>query len=65
MNSVYAAADNKEATILVGLDISAAFDNNTCMPSFILIRPTVWPQFTNVTDRQDRQDRQDRETTVR
>ena len=26
MNSVYAAADNKDATILVGLDISAAFD---------------------------------------
>ena len=26
MNSMYAAADNKEATILVGLDISAAFD---------------------------------------
>ena len=25
------------------------------MPSFILIRPTVWPQYTNVTDRQDRQ----------
>ena len=26
------------------------------MPSFILIRPTVWPQCTNVTDRQtDRQ----------
>jgi len=24
----------------------------TCMPSFILIRPTVWPQYTNVTDRQ-------------
>jgi len=24
------------------------------MPSFILIRPTVWPQCTNVTDRQDR-----------
>jgi len=22
-----------------------------CMPSFILIRPTVWPQQTNVTDR--------------
>jgi len=22
------------------------------MPSFILIRPTVWPQYTNVTDRQ-------------
>ena len=23
----------------------------TCMSSFILIRPTVWPQYTNVTDR--------------
>jgi len=23
----------------------------TGMPSFILIRPTVWPQYTNVTDR--------------
>jgi len=33
----------------------------TCVPSFILIHPTVWPQCTNVTDRtgQDRQtDRQ-------
>ena len=28
------------------------------MPSFILIHPTVWPQYTNVTDRQDRRDRQ-------
>jgi len=28
----------------------------TCMPRFILIRPTVWPQCTNVTDRQDRTD---------
>ena len=27
----------------------------TCMPSFILIHPTVWPQYTNVTDRTDRQ----------
>jgi len=27
----------------------------TCMPSFILIRPTLWPQYTNLTDRQDRQ----------
>ena len=26
----------------------------TCMPSFILIHPTVWPQYTN-TDRTDRQ----------
>jgi len=31
----------------------------TCMPSFILIHPTIRPQYTNVTDRQtDRQDRQ-------
>jgi len=27
----------------------------TCVPSFILIRRTVWPQCTNVTDRTDRQ----------
>ena len=34
--------------------------SHTCMPSFILIRRTVWPQYTNVTDRQtDRQDRTD------
>jgi len=26
-----------------------------CMPSFIVIRPTVWPQYTNGTDRTDRQ----------
>jgi len=35
------------------------------MPSFILIHRTVWPQYTNVTDRtgQDRTDRQtDRQT---
>ena len=30
----------------------------TCTPSFILIRPTVWPQYTNVTYKQDRADRQ-------
>jgi len=30
----------------------------TCVPSFILIRPTVWPQCTNVTDRRDRQTEQ-------
>jgi len=24
----------------------------TCMPSFILIHPTIWPQYSNVTDRQ-------------
>jgi len=29
----------------------------TCMPGFILIRSTVWPQYTNVTDSTtDRQD---------
>ena len=27
----------------------------TSVPSFILIHPTVWPQYTNVTDRTDRQ----------
>jgi len=27
----------------------------TCVSSFILIHPTVWPQYTNVTDRTDRQ----------
>ena len=33
------------------------------MPSFILIRPTVWPQYTNVKDRTGQTDRQtDRET---
>jgi len=35
----------------------------TCMPSVITIHPTVWPQCTNVTDRQTGQDRQtDRQT---
>ena len=33
----------------------------TSVPSGILIHPTVWPQYTNVTDRQtDRRDRTDR-----
>jgi len=27
----------------------------TSVPSGILIHPTVWPQYTNVTDRTDRQ----------
>jgi len=27
------------------------------MPSFILIHPSVWPQYTNVTDRQTGQDK--------
>ena len=34
----------------------------TSVPSGLLIRPTVWPQYTNATDRTCRQDRQ---TTVR
>jgi len=39
----------------------------TCMPSFILIRPTVWPQYTNVSDRQtaDREHRANRFTNGR
>jgi len=28
----------------------------TYMPSFILMHPTVWPQYTNVSDREDRTD---------
>jgi len=31
------------------------------MPGFILIRQTVWPQYTNVTDRQDRTGQTDRQ----
>jgi len=30
----------------------------TSVPSGILIHPAVWPQYTNVTDRQDKQNRQ-------
>ena len=33
----------------------------TCIQNFILIHPTVWPQYTNVTDRRDRRDRTDRQ----
>jgi len=28
----------------------------TCTPSYMLIHPTVWPQYTNITERQDRTD---------
>jgi len=34
----------------------------TTMLSFMLIHPTVWPQYANVTDRTDGQDRQVRQT---
>ena len=38
----------------------------TCLPRFILIRPTVWPQCTNATDRTGQTDRQtDRQTGQR
>jgi len=30
----------------------------TSIPSGVLIHPTVWPQYTNVTDRQGRRHRQ-------
>jgi len=33
----------------------------TCMPSFILIRPTVWPQCTNVTDRTEQTGQTDKQ----
>ena len=33
----------------------------TSVPSSILIQPTVWPHYTNVTDRQTGQDRTDRQ----
>jgi len=29
-----------------------------CKPSFILIHPTIWPQYTNVTDRTGQTDKQ-------
>jgi len=32
----------------------------TRVPSFVLIRPTVWPLYTNVADRTDRRGRSDR-----
>ena len=34
------------------------------IPSGILIHPTVWPQYTNVTDRQTEQDKQDNGTAA-
>ena len=37
----------------------------TSLPSGILIRPTVWPQYANVTDRQDRQRGQRADSTGR
>ena len=37
----------------------------TCVPSFILIRLTVWPQCTNVADRQDRTDRTGQRNDIR
>jgi len=46
---------------------AAGFPSNTMWPgqgrgltSFILIHPTIWPQYTNVIDRQRQTDTQDR-----
>jgi len=39
------------------LDVAEVY-LTTCMPSLILIHPTVWPQYTNVTDRQTDRQRQ-------
>jgi len=36
----------------------------TSMPSGTLIHPTVWPQYTNITDRQTGQDRTDNSPTA-
>ena len=33
----------------------------TSVPSFILVHPTVWPQYTNITDRQTAETGQDRQ----
>jgi len=53
----------------LGPQLTQCDQGETSMPSFILIHPTVWPQYTNVTDRQTGQDRQtertDRQTTDR
>ena len=40
----------------------AGAEANLCTPSVIFIRPTVWPQYTNVRDRTYRQTGQDRQT---
>jgi len=36
---------------LVPIEHNVARAGPTCTPSFILIRPTVSPQYTNVTDK--------------
>ena len=38
---------------------------STSIPSFILIHPAIWPQYTNVTDRTDRQTGQRSNSTGR
>ena len=37
----------------------------TSVPSFILVHPTVWPQYSNITDRQTAQTGQDRQDRQR
>jgi len=36
----------------------------TIVPSYILFHPTVWPQYTNVTDRQTRQTERQRSDSI-
>jgi len=55
----------ERAAVLLSGGVAGSLSNTmwpgprpTCMPSFILIHPTNWPQYTNVIDRTDR-------TTVR
>ena len=36
----------------------------TSIPSGTLIHPTIWPQYTNITDRQDRQQSESIELTI-
>jgi len=66
-------ASSRLATIEMGRGDGAGSPSNTmwpgprstCVPSFILIHPTVWPQYTNITNRIYRTDRQaDRQTPV-
>jgi len=51
-------------SMMVGNKFRNARPRPTCVPSFILIRPTVWPQYTNVTERIGQTGQTDRQTTV-
>jgi len=51
-------AENQGARPFFGRGAGSPSNTMWPGPSFIMIHPTVWPQYTNVTDRTDRQDRQ-------